>query len=113
MSKLTLAAVLLLGMTASALADDTYELQSWPQDIDLIPCSAWTKESDGTWALHGTLRVRDSVIDNVGVKGDAAARAVEKECGAKAEKTNAPANDADTKSAKKKKKKKDQDKDQN
>jgi hypothetical protein len=36
---------------------------------------------DGTWALHGYIKVGDSVLENVGVKGDTAARLLERKCG--------------------------------
>ena len=66
--------------TACARAE-TFEVDRWPGDIDRIPCSAWTKMNDGTWALNGSVRLGASVIEHVGVKGDAAARSLQKRCG--------------------------------
>jgi hypothetical protein len=109
MSKRTLVAVAaLLALAASARADGrVYEVSNWPQDIDLIPCSAWTKASDGGWALNGSIRVGDGEsIDNVGIKDDAPARYVDQHCGVSATKAkDAGAKAADTKTPKKKRKK--------
>ncbi len=86
MSKLALAAAALvtalLGALASARAE-TYTVENWPAEIDTIPCSAWQRYDDGTWVLKGSVKIGGSVVDNVGVKGDAAARKLEKLCGAK------------------------------
>jgi hypothetical protein len=85
MSKLiSAAAAALLFTVASARADEqVWEIGSWPGDIDLIPCSAWSKAADGTWVLHGAVKLGSETLDNVGVKGDAAARKLDRECGAK------------------------------
>jgi hypothetical protein len=85
MSKLILAAgAAFLFTVASVRADEQFwEMNSWPGDIDLIPCSAWSKNADGTWVLHGGIKVGSEVLDNVGVKGDAAAHKLDRECGAK------------------------------
>ncbi len=85
MSKLALtAAAALIAMVASARADATvYVLDNWPADIDQIPCSAWQKSPDGTWVLHATVKVGATELDNIAVKGDAAAHKVERLCGAK------------------------------
>jgi hypothetical protein len=69
---------------ASARADQrVWDVDNWPGDIDLIPCSAWTKSSDGTWVLRGAVKLGASVIENIGVKGDAAARKLDRSCGGK------------------------------
>ena len=45
-------AVALVAMIASVRADEqVWTVQSWPGDIDLIPCSAWSRTADGTWVL--------------------------------------------------------------
>ena len=80
MSKAALIAAALIAATASAEAE-TYVVDHWPGDIDTIPCRAWSKNSDGTWALHGSLKVGASEIEDIGVKGDAAARSLDKRCG--------------------------------
>jgi hypothetical protein len=82
MSKLVLigfAAAFLCG--ATPVCATIYQVDNWPGDIDTIPCSAWQKASDGTWVLTGTIKIGASEITNVGVKGDAAARKVERKCG--------------------------------
>ena len=85
MSKLALtAAAAFIAMVASARADaPTYVLDNWPADIDQIPCSAWQKSPDGTWVLRARVKVGASELENVAVKGDAAARKVERMCGSK------------------------------
>lgn len=59
----------------------TYKVDHWPGDIDTIPCNAWTRYSDGTWALNGRLKLGASEVEDIGVKGDAAARSLDKRCG--------------------------------
>jgi hypothetical protein len=78
-----LAAVALIGATASLRADEqVWTMQSWPGDIDLIPCSAWSKTSDGTWVLTGgAIKLGSETMSNIGVKGDAAAHKLERQCG--------------------------------
>ena len=86
MSKLgILTAVVLFGATASVRADEqVWTVQNWPRDIDLIPCSAWSKTSDGAWVLTGgSIKLGSETMSNIGVKGDAAARELDRECGKK------------------------------
>jgi hypothetical protein len=85
MSKLiAAAAVALLFAVASARADEqVWEVNNWPGDIDLIPCSAWSKAADGTWVLHGAVKLGSETLDNIGVKGDAAAHKLDRTCGKK------------------------------
>ena len=60
------------------------DVQSWPGDIDLIPCSAWSKTGDGGWVLTGgSIKLGSETMSNIGVKGDAAAHQLDRECGAK------------------------------
>jgi hypothetical protein len=83
MSKLICAAVAALLFTAaSARADErVFEVNNWPDDIDLIPCSAWSKAADGTWVLNGAVKLGSQVLENIGVKGDAAAHKLDRTCG--------------------------------
>jgi hypothetical protein len=85
MSKLiVVAAAALLFTAASARADQqVWEMNSWPGDIDLIPCSAWSKAADGTWVLHGAVKLGSETLENIGVKGDAAAHKLDRTCGGK------------------------------
>jgi hypothetical protein len=85
MSKFVITAAAAFAVTVgSARADaPVYVLDNWPADIDQIPCSAWKKTADGTWALNARVKVGASELTNVGVKGDAAARKVERLCGAR------------------------------
>jgi hypothetical protein len=82
MSKLTFAAAaIFICSIGSVRAGQTFVVDNWPADIDNIPCSAWQKASDGTWVMTGTIKLGSSELSNVGVKGDAAARKLEKKCG--------------------------------
>jgi hypothetical protein len=80
-----LTAVAFIGAIASVRADEqVWTVQSWPGDIDLIPCSAWSKSGDGTWVLTGgAVKLGSETMNNIGVKGDAAAHHLDRECGAK------------------------------
>ena len=85
MSKLgVLTAVAFVAMTASVRADQqVWTVDNWPADIGEIPCSAWSRSPDGTWVLHGAIKLSSQTLNNVGVKGDAAAHLLDRECGAK------------------------------
>ena len=84
MSKLIFAAAVVLLSVASARADEqVWDMNDWPGDIDLIPCSAWSKNPDGTWVLHGAVKLGSETFDNIGVKGDAAAHKLDRTCGGK------------------------------
>jgi hypothetical protein len=80
-----LTAAAFLAAITSVLADEqVWTVQSWPGDIDLIPCSAWSKSGDGTWVLTGgAVKLGAETMNNIGVKGDAAAHHLDRECGAK------------------------------
>ena len=79
-----LTAVAFIGAITSVCADEqVWTMQSWPGDIDLIPCSAWSKTGDGTWVLQGAVKLGSETMNNIGVKGDAAAHHLDRECGAK------------------------------
>jgi hypothetical protein len=79
-----LTAVAFIAMIASAHADEqVWTMQNWPGDIDLIPCSAWSKTGDGTWVLKGSIKLGSETMSNIGVRGDAAAHHLDRECGAK------------------------------
>ncbi len=81
MVKLMLCGAAALVAMAGAAQAATYTVEKWPGDIDMIPCSAWTHMSDGTWALNGAIKLGASEIEDIGVKGDAAARSLQKRCG--------------------------------
>ena len=80
-----LTAVAFIGAITSVRADEqVWTVESWPGDIDLIPCSAWSKSGDGTWVLTGgAVKLGSETMNNIGVKGDAAAHHLDRECGAK------------------------------
>ena len=85
MLKLTLAAAaaLLLIIPSAYAQENAYELNNWPADIDQIPCSAWEKTKDGTWVLHAAVKVGSEILEDVAVKGDAAAHHLDRSCGKK------------------------------
>jgi hypothetical protein len=78
-----LTAFAFIATITSVLADDrVWTIGSWPGDIDLIPCSAWTKNGDGGWVLTGgSIKLGSETMSNIGVKGDAAAHKLDRECG--------------------------------
>jgi len=82
MRMITLAAAALL-IAPDARAAETYTVDHWPADVDTIPCSAWEHYPDGSWALHGYVKLGASVIENVGFKGDSTARLLDRKCGKK------------------------------
>jgi hypothetical protein len=78
------AAVAFVGIIASVRADEqVWIMDNWPADISQIPCSAWSKAPDGTWVLHGALKLGSETMNNIGVRGDTAARVLDRECGKK------------------------------
>ena len=84
-SLLLAAAIAFLPIAAArpASAEEPYVVEHWPADLDTIPCSAWRKTSDGTWALvNASIKVGASVLSHVGFKGDTEARLIERTCGA-------------------------------
>jgi len=77
-------AIAFVAVIAAVRADEqVWVMENWPADIEQIPCSAWSKASDGTWVLHGAVKLGSETMNNVGVKGDAAAHLLDRECGAK------------------------------
>jgi hypothetical protein len=79
-----LSAVALTAAITSVRADEqVWTMENWPKDIDLIPCSAWSKTADGTWVLDGAVKLGSETMSNIGVKGDAAAHKLDRECGKK------------------------------
>jgi hypothetical protein len=87
MVKLGVAAmVAFAAMIAPACADQqVWKVDNWPGDIDLIPCSAWSRTADGTWVLTGgAIKLGAETMSNIGVKKrDAAAIKLERSCGKK------------------------------
>ncbi len=79
-------AVAFIGMVASAHADEqVWVVDNWPADAGTIPCSAWSKASDGSWVLTGgAIKLGSETMDNIAVKrGDAAAHLLDRKCGGK------------------------------
>jgi hypothetical protein len=84
LKRISAATVALLFIAGSARADQqVWEMKDWPGDIDIIPCSAWSKAADGTWVLHGAVKLGSETLENIGVKGDAAAHKLDRSCGKK------------------------------
>jgi hypothetical protein len=78
-----LTALAFLAAIASVRADEqVWVMDNWPADINQIPCSAWTKNADGTWVLTGgSVKLGSETMNNIGVKGDAAAHLLDRQCG--------------------------------
>jgi hypothetical protein len=77
-----LTAVVILAAATSVCAEEqVWVMDNWPADIDQIPCSAWSKTGEGMWVLNGSVKLGSSVMNNIGVKGDAAAHHLDRECG--------------------------------
>ena len=74
-----------IAMIASVHADEqVWTIDNWPGDIDQIPCSAWSKAADGTWVLTGgAIKLGSQIMNDIGVKGDAAAHKLDRLCGKK------------------------------
>jgi len=84
MRMILLAAAALLFAPAALRAAETYVVDSWPRDIETIPCSAWDHNPDGSWVLRGYIKIGGSVVENIGFnKGDSSARLLDKKCGKK------------------------------
>ncbi len=80
----TIAFAALLLAPVAAQAGDTYVVEKWPEDADTIPCSAWDRYPDGSWALKGYVKIGASLIENIGFnRGDTSARLLERKCGKK------------------------------
>jgi hypothetical protein len=79
-----LTAVAFIAAITSVRADEqVWPMKNWPDDLGDIPCSAWSKTADGTWVLHGAVKLGAETMSNIGVKGDAAAHLLDRQCGAK------------------------------
>jgi hypothetical protein len=76
------AAALLIATAAPVCADEqVWTVDQWPADVGQIPCSAWSRNPDGTWVLSGALKLGSQTINNIGVKGDSAAHLLDRLCG--------------------------------
>jgi len=75
-----------IGMIASVHADEqVWVVNNWPADAGKIPCSAWSRTSDGAWVVTGgAVKLGSETLDNVGVNSDdAAAHLLDRQCGKK------------------------------
>jgi hypothetical protein len=79
-----LAFVCLFAVTP-VLAQRTYVIQNWPDDVEKLPCDAWKKEPDGVWTQVATIVVSSRGItigrNSFGL-GAAESALVERKCGA-------------------------------
>ena len=81
MSKFMLCGVAALVAMAGAAQAATYRGGPLAGRRRYDPLQRMDETGDGTWVLNGSIKLGASVIDDVGVKGDAAARALDKRCG--------------------------------
>jgi hypothetical protein len=40
----------------------TFTVQQWPRDIGKVPCEAWTKRPDGSWAQAAPIQAGALII---------------------------------------------------
>jgi hypothetical protein len=52
--KIALALVMIV-LPASLANAQTYQIGRWPADLDQVPCSAWTRNPDGSWTQKETI----------------------------------------------------------
>jgi hypothetical protein len=80
----TIASVALV-VSASAQSDPmpTYRVQAWPAGLATLPCTAFNREADGSWAVQGTVIVELTKTKMTGVdfKGAEETRMIELRCG--------------------------------
>jgi hypothetical protein len=62
---------------------ETYTVDSWPQGIAQVPCSAWTRNSDGGWHLNDTIKAGPLTLSGSNFNQGAQWQVVEKKCASK------------------------------
>ena len=83
MPQMLLAAAITLAICGVAKAE-MYNIRTWPDDLDKVPCEAWKKNPDGSLTQTGTIVVGSthSVITGNTFSDQATIQVVEKKCGA-------------------------------
>lgn len=74
-----LAALIFLGSLSSAFAA-TYTIQSWPQDLDKVPRTAWQHNSDGSWTQIATIVVGKNATSGMIFRDSAEAKMLDAKC---------------------------------
>jgi hypothetical protein len=54
--RIFVAGLIFIGSLGAASAA-TYTIQTWPDDLNKVPCDAWKHNSDGSWVEVGTIVV--------------------------------------------------------
>ena len=83
MPRILLAAAITLAICGATKAE-MYNIRTWPDDLDKVPCEAWKKNPDGSLTQTGTIVVGSthSVITGNTFSDQATIQVVEKKCGA-------------------------------
>ena len=81
--RLLLPAAIILALCSAATAE-MYNIRTWPDDLDKVPCEAWRKNPNGSLTQTGTIVVGSthSVITGNTFSDQATIEVVEKKCGA-------------------------------
>ena len=74
-----LATLILLG-SLSAGSATTYTIQSWPQDLNKVPCDAWRHNSDGSWTEAATIVVGGNATSGMTFKDTDEAKILNDKC---------------------------------
>lgn len=83
--RMPLAVAMFCLMVATAGAETVYTIDKWPDGLANVPCNAFVKQGEGTWAQTGTIIVESSnskMGHNV-FKGGKVASILEEHCGKK------------------------------
>ena len=83
MMRTLLSAAMILALCGVARAE-MYNIRTWPDDLDKVPCEAWKKNPDGSLTQTGTIVVGSthSVITGNIFTDQATSQVVIKKCGA-------------------------------
>jgi hypothetical protein len=82
MIKVAIVSIAILVGTLSANAT-TYTINSWPEDLEKVPCDAWTHNQDGSWTQSATIMVGTNTMSGNTFKGTGETRLLDAKCGAK------------------------------
>lgn len=67
---------------SQASAQQTYTIQSWPAELDRVPCEAWKRNPDGSIGQTGTIIVGRTKMTGNSFKNTVEAGVIEKKCSA-------------------------------
>lgn len=79
MRKIALA--MIVALPASMASAQTYKIDNWPDDLDKVPCSAWTHNPDGSWTQTAPIMVGGNTFSGNIFKGGQEGAMLDKHCG--------------------------------